>query len=113
MKCIENEILHEIFCEVSRLPRYISCYIAENRFPLGQCSRLLLIFSSHILFTFYCSREKKSCFLTEVANLEVTPFAPLGGLRTESISGARTLLEKFWQISLYLTDDAIAELYVT
>ena len=24
-----------------------------------------------------------------------------------------TLLEKFWQISLYLTDDAITKLYVT
>ena len=24
-----------------------------------------------------------------------------------------TLLEKFWRISLYLTDDAIAKLYVT
>ena len=71
------------------------------------CSRFLWIFSPHILFTFHCSREKNLVFLTEVANLEVTPFAPLGGLRTESISGARTLLEKFWQISLYLTDDAI------
>ena len=30
-------ILHEIFRVVSRFPRYISCYIAENRFPLGQC----------------------------------------------------------------------------
>ena len=26
---------------------------------------------------------------------------------------ADTLLEKFWRISLYLTDDAIAKLYVT
>ena len=31
-------ILHEIFRVVSRLPRYISCYIAENRFSLGQWS---------------------------------------------------------------------------
>ena len=31
-------ILHEIFRVVSRFPRYISCYIAENRFPLGQCT---------------------------------------------------------------------------
>ena len=31
-------ILHEIFREVSRLPRYISCYIAESWFLLGQCS---------------------------------------------------------------------------
>ena len=34
---VENRILHEIFRVVSRFPRYISCYIAENRFPLGQC----------------------------------------------------------------------------
>ena len=27
----------EIFRVVSRLHRYISCFIAENRFPLGQC----------------------------------------------------------------------------
>ena len=31
-------ILHELFRVVSRFPRYISCYIAESRFPLGQCS---------------------------------------------------------------------------
>ena len=31
------QILHEIFRVVSRFPRNISCYIAENRLPLGQC----------------------------------------------------------------------------
>ena len=31
-------ILHEIFRVVSHFPRYISCYFAENRFPLGQCT---------------------------------------------------------------------------
>ena len=31
-------ILHEIFRVVSRFPRYISCYIAENQFSLGQCT---------------------------------------------------------------------------
>ena len=30
-------IQHEIFRLVSRFPIYISYYIAENRFPLGQC----------------------------------------------------------------------------
>ena len=39
---IENIILHEIFRVVSRFPRYISCYIAENRFPLGQFSKSAL-----------------------------------------------------------------------
>ena len=35
----ENEKLHEIFSVVSRFPSYISCYISENRLPLGQpCS---------------------------------------------------------------------------
>ena len=34
----ENEILHEIFRVVSPFPRYISCYISENRLPLGQCA---------------------------------------------------------------------------
>ena len=29
-------ILHEIFHNVTRFRRYISCYIAESRFPLGQ-----------------------------------------------------------------------------
>ena len=33
---VENMILHEIFRVVSRFPRYISCYIAEYRFPLEQ-----------------------------------------------------------------------------
>ena len=32
-------ILQEIFCVVSRFPQYISCYIAENRLPLGQCMK--------------------------------------------------------------------------
>ena len=31
-------ILHEIFHVISRFPRYISCYIAESRLPLGQCT---------------------------------------------------------------------------
>ena len=31
-------ILHEIFRGVSRFPRYISYYIAENGFSLGQCT---------------------------------------------------------------------------
>ena len=35
---VENMILHGIFCVVSRFPCYISCYIAENRFRLGQCT---------------------------------------------------------------------------
>ena len=34
---VENMIKHEFFCVVSRFPRYISCYIAESPFPLGQC----------------------------------------------------------------------------
>ena len=34
---VENMILHEIFRAVLRFPRYILCYIAENRIPLGQC----------------------------------------------------------------------------
>ena len=38
MKVVENMILNEIFRVVSRFPRYILCYVAENRFPLGQCS---------------------------------------------------------------------------
>ena len=32
----ENKIIHEIFRVISRFPRYISCYISENRCPLGQ-----------------------------------------------------------------------------
>ena len=30
-------LLHEIFRVVSRFPRYIAFYIAENQNPLGQC----------------------------------------------------------------------------
>ena len=30
-------VLHEIFRVASRFPRYISCYITENRFSLGLC----------------------------------------------------------------------------
>ena len=42
---VENMILHEIFRVVSRFPRYISCYIAENRFPLGQCKKRIRIWN--------------------------------------------------------------------
>ena len=35
---MENSACCEIFRIVSRLPCYISCYIAKNRFPLGQCA---------------------------------------------------------------------------
>ena len=34
---MEKIILYEIFCVVLRFPRYILFYIAENKFPLGQC----------------------------------------------------------------------------
>ena len=34
---VENMILLEIFRVVSRFPHYISGYIAENRFHMGQC----------------------------------------------------------------------------
>ena len=33
----KRDTTHEIFPVVSRFPRYISCYIAESRLPLGQC----------------------------------------------------------------------------
>ena len=41
----ENEMLHEIFSvvHVSHFPRYISCYIAENRLSLGQRSWLVAL----------------------------------------------------------------------
>ena len=34
----ENEILHELFREVSRFSRYLFCHFAWNRLPLGQCT---------------------------------------------------------------------------
>ena len=34
---VENMILHEIFRVVSFFPATLSCYIAENQFPSGQC----------------------------------------------------------------------------
>ena len=40
MRSRGNVILHEIFRVVSHFSRYISCYIAESRLPLGQCSYL-------------------------------------------------------------------------
>ena len=35
------------------------------------------------------------------------------GILSLEMLDVRTLLEKFWRISLYLTDNAIAKLYVT
>ena len=37
MKCKGKHDTNEIFRVVSRFTRYISCYIAEIRYPLGQC----------------------------------------------------------------------------
>ena len=34
--------VHEHLRVVSRFPRYMSCYIAENRIPLGQCSSITI-----------------------------------------------------------------------
>ena len=39
--------LNEIFCVVSRFPRYFSCYIPENRFPLGQCGTNVTVVSTN------------------------------------------------------------------
>ena len=38
-------ILHEIFHVVSRFPRYISCYIEENRFTLWQCTAHTVLYT--------------------------------------------------------------------
>ena len=58
---VENGILHEIFRVVSRFPRYISCYIAENRFPLGQFSKSALgaLIDN---YSFYCIMRKIDWF---------------------------------------------------
>ena len=47
-------ILHEIFSVVSRFPRYILCYKAESRFPLGQCI-MIRYFLLSIISDFSCS----------------------------------------------------------
>ena len=52
-----NMILNEIFRVVLRFPRYISCYIAESRFPLGQCNK----FANHMV-CFYTMQKKKNLF---------------------------------------------------
>ena len=60
MKCKgKHDIIitvHEIFLVVSCFPRFISCYIAENQLPLGQCiadynsMSWLIIFVLHIFW---------------------------------------------------------------
>ena len=47
-------IQHEIFSVVSRFPRYILCYKAESRFPLGQCI-MIRYFLLSIISDFSCS----------------------------------------------------------
>ena len=39
MRCSgkHDTTVHELFRVVSRFPRYISCYIVENQFPLEEC----------------------------------------------------------------------------
>ena len=43
-------ILPEIFRVVSRFPRYISCYTAENQLPLGQCT----VYTSFSFWSGHC-----------------------------------------------------------
>ena len=72
-------IQHEIFRVESRIPHYISCYIAESRFPLGQCRPLFFlavyICQLHIwtlyLLKFGWCRVEQSCFrfIMQVAKL--------------------------------------------
>ena len=50
LNVVLNMILHELFRVVSRFPRYISCYIAENGFPLGQCMFIYSFFLFSLLF---------------------------------------------------------------
>ena len=85
LNVVENRILlyNEIFRVISGFPRYISCYIAENRFHLGQCAwrckpRLnfkhekgllnnLVIYNSGLIFRVSAARLR--CFFaTSVSN---------------------------------------------
>ena len=50
---MENKKLHEIFRVVSRFPRYISCFIAENRFILGQCAAYLQAMRKEAIINLY------------------------------------------------------------
>ena len=53
---MENMILmyvNEIFHVVSHFPRYISCYIAENPFPLGQCSAPYVVWMGDIVYLIF------------------------------------------------------------
>ena len=78
---VKNMILHELFCVVSRLPRYISCYIAENRFPLGQCTR--------IFFILYCTNiSTKSKPYSKIFQHMIMK-GP-AGLETRKISGSKS-----------------------
>ena len=49
----KTEILHEILRVVSRCPHYCSCYIAENRLPLRQCTVDKSVIRTSILYV-YC-----------------------------------------------------------
>ena len=63
-------ILHEIFLVVSRFHRYISRYIAESQFPLGQSLLFVPVFVVRIVYFIYSKEkagitESKVFFLTE------------------------------------------------
>ena len=75
MKCSgkHDTTVHEIFCVVSRFPRYNSCYIAENQFPKGQC------YADPKLCTTVCSFGFVFTFLSLIISAPVlapTPPAP-------------------------------------
>ena len=60
-------ILHELFREVSRFPRYSSCYIVESRFPLGQCS----IHIADIVASYLHNTVKSSYFANTFAKINL------------------------------------------
>ena len=59
-----RDTIHEIFRVVSRFPCYISCYISENRFPLGECSIQYLLF--YRIYIAYSIIEQKKPVLPKL-----------------------------------------------
>ena len=58
----ENVELHEIFRVVSRFPRYISCFIAERRLPLGQCRNVDYNWAVCLARVWKCPTALWTCF---------------------------------------------------
>ena len=101
-------IVHEIFRVVSRFPRYISCYIAENRFSLEQCAPDYCAWSADFLYLISFCLYFTSCFTSVPGQWSTVCLYLVSCL---SVSGQ--LFGCTWSaVCMYLVSSLLGQLFV-